>query len=172
MITAETQAILNSIKRVSDSHVTIGIFSIHYQFGDRWLVTHTSSGSQLAIFESSAHAAIGCFRAENRLTTEMKGIKALNTTDPIKASKSAVLKRVAKYLLKWARVSKNEELELMVGVFYRDRADCEKLRWAINPDLPKILLDDNALLSPEMIGQCIAESIKIDSDRVQFISVK
>lgn len=71
-------------------------------------------------------------------------------------TKNRKAKAIFKFLSKHRRVWNNVPLENQVGCFYRDRAECERLRHKINPKMPIEYLDeqahDNKMISDLLMG--------------------
>lgn len=122
-------------------------------------ITHVPTGAAM-VQGNYKLVAVLFDRLEKTLSDEQR-IELSKLKLLSKARKNKTLKAIARWMRAAIRCENNRELESMVGVFYRDRADAEKLRWKINPN-NKTLLDDNALLSESMIATLIIDpSIKV-----------
>lgn len=148
-----------------DAHV-FGPFSVHVtptsseDDSERFTITHTPTGYSIASgFDYSHHAIDGVSKILERLET--KDIEKITGLSVETGQKNRLLKQVSKYLNAWKTICNNIPTEKMVGVFYQDRANAEKLLSKINPTKIFQVTDDNALKSKSHVTAIISGNYQL-----------
>jgi len=148
-----------------DAHV-FGPFAVHVTPGshkddqEQFTITHTPTGYSIAGgFNHSHHAIDGLNKILERLETkDLEKITSLNVKT---GQKNRLLKQVSKYLNAWKTICNNIPTEKMVGVFYQDRANAEKLLSKINPSRDFRVTDDDALKSSSHVSAIISGNYQL-----------
>jgi hypothetical protein len=142
-----------------------GCFAAHgtFQNKDRitepFVVTHLATGAIVCKGWNRAIDAVKTLEAiDATLSNEQK--EAINKLTVKTGQKNRLLRAIAEYLQLKRKIDNNIPLERQVGVFYRDRADAERMRIKLNPENNK-LLDDSAILSESIIADCLMGKITV-----------
>lgn len=140
------------------------LFAVHAAFdSDCFVITHIPTGyAVLSGLHKGSYAYVIARRLINTLSDNQ--VKQFSFTDPADAPKQ-LGKRMAKYLHAAKRCENNTETEKLVGVFYRDREECERLRIKINP-AANTLMDDKAIGSERLTADLIFGKIQLNQAEV------
>lgn len=137
-----------------------GMFGLHPKINDKGevelgsgkaTITHIPTGMAVAKITLAKVTNAILLGVMKDLEYSISDITAnINISDPVKAGKSLKIKQTVKWLLKRIKCEESYEVERMVGVFYRDRGDAEKLRLKIDPTKNN-LRDEAALLDQSTV---------------------
>lgn len=126
---------------------------------ETFTITHVKSGLALTTgYHDIKTAMLGVVMIYYTLDKKADPFR-LKTARAI--TKNETAKAIHAFITAHKKVWNNMELEKSVGVFYADRAECEKLRMGINPDTPKKLLDEYAIPTGEQVAEMLLDGIEM-----------